>query len=475
MGQNLKRLLQECAEQFENNPAFMYLYNGRVREVSFGEFYENVQSRKAYCGYLKQKRVGLWAYNSYEWIVTVTALLLAGETVVLLDANLPDEDMFRLCSYADVELIMVDEETAESEAARQLPTVLLSEKWKGAEEKETIKEEEQDGEFICFTSGTSRSAKGVVIEEETLCGCVRAYREAVIGEKGQKFYLPLPYHHIYAFVYIYHLLHMGGIQCIGQMGRYIIPDLEAMKPQVMFVVPSMLKYLLEKDHIPESVQTVLSGGSYLRPELAEAVERKGVMLLNLYGSSEVLGAVACSTKEKGIQWLRPIGSNRFIRNEKGELGISLPFYMKEYYHKPEDTIQVLDNMRHIFWTGDAGDIDDEGFVHIRGRMRDMIVLENGEKVHAEDTDGQICGLPGVMDGAVISADGSLVAVVIPEEGVSEETLIQTVKRYNRTRQAAIRFQDFWIRFEPFPRTTTGKLRRFILEQEYRKEKGGRKK
>lgn len=475
MGQNLNRLLQECAGQFENVPAFMYLDNRTVREVHFGEFYENVQRRRAYYGRLAQKRVGVWAYNSYEWIVAVTALLLAGKTAILLDANLPDEDMLKLCEYTDVQLLMIDEETAESEAAQRMPAILLSDEGEEAGGKEKTEEEERDGAFICFTSGTSRSAKGVVITVETLCGCVRDYREVVIGEKGQRFYLPLPYHHIYAFVYIYHLLHMGGVQCIGRTGRHIIPDLAAMRPQVMFVVPSMLKYLLEKDWIPESVQTVLSGGSYLRQELAEAVERKGVELRNLYGSSEVLGAVACSAREKGLQWLRPVGSNRFIRNEDGELGIILPHHMKEYYHKPEDTAQILDNKRHIFWTGDAGDMDADGFVCIRGRVRDMIVLENGEKVHAEDTDGQLCALPGVRDGAVIGADGTLVAVVIPDDGVSEEVLMQTVKRYNRTRQTAIRFQDLWIRREPFPRTTIGKLKRFILEQEYRKEKGGQSK
>ena len=140
MGQNLNRLLQECAGQFENVPAFMYLDNRTVREVHFGEFYENVQRRRAYYGRLAQKRVGVWAYNSYEWIVAVTALLLAGKTAILLDANLPDEDMLKLCEYTDVQLLMNDEETAESEAAQRMPAILLSDEGEEAGGKEKTEE-----------------------------------------------------------------------------------------------------------------------------------------------------------------------------------------------------------------------------------------------------------------------------------------------------------------------------------------------
>ena len=474
MESKLEQLLRECEENYKTQPVFLYREEEEIRQISYARFWEDVQKRKAYYRSLPVRRIGLWAYNSYSWIVSAAAMLSAGKTVILLDANLSDEELKGLCDYADVEIVAADDEMAEE----------IGEIWLGkrkisvismAQEKDAdgncvmTEDEDAEGEFLCFTSGTSKSAKGVVIPAATLCGCVRHYEELVKGEPGQKFYLPLPYYHIYAFLYIFHILYFGGVQCIGQMGRYLQKDLELMQPEVMFCVPSILRYLLEKDYFPSWLQKVLTGGSYLRPELAAAVEKQGIELYNLYGSSEVLGAIGYSTEEKGTGWICPVKGSRFFQNESGELGVQLPYHMKEYYRKPEDTLEVLDAEHHVFWTGDAGEVDEDGLALIRGRVRDMIVLENGEKIHAEDTDEKLCALSGVKDAAVIAVDGVLTAVLVPEEGRQRADFERELKRMNRNRPSAIRIQNIWIYEEDLPRTTTGKLRRFVLEQKYAKE------
>ena len=471
MSEKLAALLSACEKKFQDHPPFAFC-GEEVRQVSFGEFLQDVNDRRSVYRRIREERVGLWAGNSYQWIVAATSLLLEQKTVVLLDANLTDEDARWLCASVDTQLVIAEEEMLEAEQELGLPMLAIGEEAQKIEAREGVPESgtsagPAEGSFICFTSGTSKSAKGVVIGVETLCGCVRDYGEVVKGENGQKFYLPLPYHHIYAFLYIFHLLYAGGTNCIGQMGRYFMRDMEMMRPQIIFTVPSMLRYMLEKDYFPQQLERILCGGSYLRPELAEQIRGKGVPLYNLYGSSEVLGAIAYSTPEKGNQWLRPVSRNRFFLNERGELGVELPYHMREYYRKPHETAEVLDRDRHVFWTGDAADMDADGYIRIRGRVRDMIVLENGEKVHAEDTDAQLCQIPGVKDGAVIGVDGQLIAVLIPLEGVSEEQLTGAVRKFNRTRPAAVRIRDIWIYGKAFPRTNTGKLRRFLLEKEYR--------
>lgn len=488
MRKKLAALLRDCEKKFQDHPAFAFCDEEEVRQVSFREFLEDVENRRAVYREIWEERIGLWAGNSYRWIVAATSLLLEGKTVVLLDANLMDEDARWLCSSTDTQMVIAEEEMLEAEQELGLPMRSIDEKevraragvddafegisadgaaFDGMACDVLTSANPAEGSFICFTSGTSKSAKGVVIDVETLCGCVRNYGEVVKGKTGQKFYLPLPYHHIYAFLYIFHLMYFGGTQCIGQMGRYFIRDMEMMRPHIIFTVPSMLRYMLEKDFFPQQLQAILCGGSYLRPEVGEQIREKGVTLYNLYGSSEVLGAIAYSTPEKGNQWLRPVSGNRFFLNERGELGVELPYHMREYYQKPDETVEVLDRENHVFWTGDAADMDGDGYVRIRGRVRDMIVLENGEKVHAEDTDTQLCQIPGVKDGAVIGVDGQLIAVLIPQDGISKEHLAGAVRKFNRTRSAAVRIRDVWIYGKTFPRTNTGKLRRFLLEKEYR--------
>ena len=477
MSKRLAALLSACEKKFQNSPAFMFCEGEEVRRISFRKFLEDVENKRAGYRKIAEGRIGLWAGNSYRWIVTATALLLEEKTVVLLDVNLTDEDACWLCASVDTQLVIAEEDMLEAEQKLGVPMCSIDREWPSIKEGENVREsciserkasnDQTEGSIICFTSGTSKSAKGVVIDVDTLCGCVRDYGEVVKGKPGQRFYLPLPYHHSYPFSYIFHLMYFGGTNCIGQSGRYFMRDMEMMQPQIMFAVPSMLRYMREKDFFPKQLQAILCGGSYLRPEVAEWIRGKGISLYNVYGSSEMLTVIAYSTLEKGEQWLRPVAKNRFLLNERGELGVELSYHMREYYQKPDETAEVLDRKNHIFWTGDAADMDADGYVRIRGRVRDMIVLENGEKVHAEDTDAQLCRIPGVKDGAVIGVDGQLIAVLIPQEGTTEEKLEEGIRKFNRMRLAAVRIKDVWIYGKAFPRTNTGKLRRFLLEKEYR--------
>lgn len=85
-------LLRDCEKNFQDHPAFAYCDEEEVRQVSFREFLEDVKNRRAVYREIREERIGLWAGNSYRWIVAATSLLLEGKTVVLLDANLTDED-----------------------------------------------------------------------------------------------------------------------------------------------------------------------------------------------------------------------------------------------------------------------------------------------------------------------------------------------------------------------------------------------
>lgn len=477
MENHLIGLLVECVERFGEKIAFRYRKENAVTDISFLEFFTDVQLGQIYFEKLSWNRVAIWGYNSYEWIVAATALLLAGKTIILLDGNLSIDQLLQLSRYTDVECMIAGEEMMDEKEVVEpcfsmisLMDAIAEARDISLKPEERLSHENWEGEFICFTSGTSRSSKGVVISAETLCGCAKNYEE-VLGEWQDQYYLPLPYHHIYAFVYLYRILCKGRTCCIGQMGRYLIQDMELMKPQALICVPSLLVYLLNKNYFPSQMSLIFTGGSYLRPELGQAVLEKGVELRNLYGASETLGAICSTGQEKGLEWLKPASGVQFMVRDDGELGAFLPYHMKEYYKKPEDTLQVLEKDKHIYWTGDNCQIDADGYVKILGRMRDMIVLENGEKIHAEDTDGDLSRLPGVKEGAVICADGNLVAVIVTESGNQEELVIRAVKEYNRQHPAAIRIHELWFRNKEFPRTTTGKLKRTILEREYRNGQG----
>lgn len=182
--------------------------------------------------------------------------------------------------------------------------------------------------------------------------------------------------------------------------------------------------------------------------------------------SETLGEISAGTKEKGYEWLKPQEGVRFVLKETGELGICLPFHLQEYYKRPDDTKAVLDPEGHLFWTGDLAEMDAEGYVKIKGRMRDTIVLENGEKIHAEDTDAELNLLDGVQEAAVLGVNGQLAAAIVKRPESSEEEVLSSLKVWNRKKNVYARIGRIWFYPKDFPRTTTGKLKRFQMEKEY---------
>lgn len=202
-------------------------------------------------------------------------------------------------------------------------------------------------------------------------------------------------------------------------------------------------------------------------EVMRQIEEKGIRLENVYGLSETLGEISMSMREKGFCWQRPQEGVRFVRSPEGEIGIYLPFHMSGYYKKPEDTAAVLDSQINLFWTGDAGEIDGDGCVRIRGRLRDTIVMENGEKIHAEDMDEQISGIEGVKEAAVIGFEGKLGVVLVYEKECDRERIENEVKRINRENATFVQIVKIWMQNKPLPRTSTGKLKRYELEKEYR--------
>ena len=234
-----------------------------------------------------------------------------GKPVLRKSYSVLQDDFFnamRAAGYTDVERLMVDEEMMdeEDEIAPYFPMISLDAMAREREaaarkkpDRESALEKTEEGSFICFTSGTSKSSRGVVLTSKSLCSVIENFENLM--EEGERVYLPLPYHHIYAFVHIYRILHYGKTLCLGRMGRNLMEDFQIMKPDILMCVPSILKYLIEQDYFPDYLKLIFTAGSYLRPELAEQAAGRQVKLYNLYGLSETMGSIAHSTPEKGSQ------------------------------------------------------------------------------------------------------------------------------------------------------------------------------
>ena len=115
MKTTLYEMLQNLRQQYQDREAFVFLDGRRERKVSYTKFLEDVKRARREYGQIRQKRLGLWADNSYSWICSAVAMLLAGKTLILLDVNLGEEELLGLSDYTDVELLMTDEDIYDSE------------------------------------------------------------------------------------------------------------------------------------------------------------------------------------------------------------------------------------------------------------------------------------------------------------------------------------------------------------------------
>jgi len=144
-------------------------------------------------------------------------------------------------------------------------------------------------------------------------------------------------------------------------------------------------------------------------------------------------------------------------SESGELLIRGPAVMKGYYRMPERTAQVLepDGWYH---TGDIGYVDGDGFVWITGRASRTIILSSGKKIAPEELEEKLLSIPGIRE-AVVSGDPSTRDVRAEVYGmVSETTIRRRIDELNALLPLYKRISVVTVRTEPFPRTSSGKIR-----------------
>lgn len=453
-------LIASFEELYQEQPCFLYYNEKNERtEVSYGDFLRDIRCRVRDFLAIKESRLVIWSYNSYLWVVNACAAFLSGKHLIMMDANLDDENIQGLSKYSDAEAVLAGEDLLEdAPEIYELPVYSMQPGTEPADPSEF-----REGDFMCFTSGTSKSAKGVVVSLKALVECIRLRCLPIHAEKGERTLMPLPLHHIYGFTETFHILKHGGIVCVSKGARYLEKNLKDYQPQLGFFVPTMVQFLISRGNFPETLHTIITGGGYCRPEYEGELAEKGIKLFNEYGLSETLGGI-CQSDSKGILWLKPSPGVEFSALETGEVVMELPFHMEGYYKKEEDTKAVLHG--DTFYSGDDGAVDEDGYVTIRGRLRDTLVLENGEKLYSEDVDRELNDFENVKEAAAFLYEGKLAAAVVLEDPKKEEAFRSAWNEWNQSKMVSHRVRDLWIRKDAIPRTTTQKIKRFQITKEY---------
>lgn len=465
MEHTLWNLLHEMVRGNEARTALRYRVAGEVIDVRYDELLREIKAAARRAAALPERRVGVWGKSTYAWIIAAYACMLAGKHVVLFDPAVGREDFARLADYTDVEAFVADEElTAEAKAIFPDKAVYGFNELQGEGSGTAEPPAAPEQDFIIFTSGTSASAKGVVIPLATLTQHLRLFRNALPGNPGESYFSPIPFFHIMGFLMVIEVLNRGGTFCVGSGARALKDDLWAYRARNITIVPSMIAFVLGSCGFPPETRKVITGGSACPKEYQEQLRASGVDLYAMYGMSEVLGLAAISDVDGELLRYRVVDGLRAELSPEGELELTLPCHFKEYYQKEAETREILRGDTVL--TGDLAELDAEGYLRILGRTGDLIVLRNGEKLHVADMEAELSALPGVREVAVFGCDGYPVLAYTPGDDFDEERFQAALNRYNRGRPLDRKLSRVWNYGAPLPRTSIGKLKRSQLFTEY---------
>lgn len=338
---------------------------------------------------------------------------------------------------------------------------------------------------LLYTGGTTGRAKGVRLSHANLWHCARAAEEAGRVTGITRTIMPLPLAHAYGLtvsVAAGHTVEPSDSILL----RWFEPDLflrlvAQHRAQRATVVPTMLQVLLGQpleDHDLSSLQVVNCGSAPLPAHLVDAFEQRvpSARVLEGYGLSESGGIAA--TNRPGARRLGTVGTalpgydirvvdedgTEVPTGEVGEVVVRSPGVMQGYWRAPEDTAAAVRD--GWLYTGDLGSMDDEGYLTIVDRKKDLII-RGGFNVHPSDVEAALAEHPAVLAAGVVGRPDDrygeevvAFAQVAPGQSVTGEDLVA----WSRERLGGYRYPREVVVVDDLPRTPVLKIDRKALRE-----------
>lgn len=479
-------------------------------------------------------RVVIMAPNSADWVVSALGVMQAGGVVVPLDIQMPGEDLAHVLADCDPAFIFTTAALRERIAALDLElraqTRLLdgdagdTDAWGALLAGETAEPAAESGDLaaIFYTSGTTGPPKGVPLTHRNLCSNVEALCTQDLADHTDRILVPLPFHHVYPFtVGILIPLSLGAaiIVPFSLVGPQIVRALQEGEATVMLGVPRLYEAVwnalddriagrgrlaasafhallrlsmaarrrlgwrlgrrlfagLHRRLAPR-LRLVVSGGAALDPDLGRRLQGLGWEVATGYGLSETSPILTLNPPDRvrlesaGIP-LPGVELAIDAREGPGEVLARGPNVFGGYWNLPEKTAKALGD-DGWFRTGDTGELDEDGYLYLRGRESAMIVLSGGENVDPERVEKTLAAADGIREAGILEHEDRLAAVVVPEAQALREVtgealrerIEEAVNEAARALPSHHRPGVVRIALDPLPRTRLGKLRRHKLEE-----------
>lgn len=331
-----------------------------------------------------------------------------------------------------------------------------------------------------FTSGTTGKSKGVMLSHRNLAENATCLDMKI--EPGTVILSVLPIHHAYCLsMDILKALSLGSVICINDSLLRVAKNIKLFEPNMILMVPLMIETLAKKLEeaawMPAALvkakvfgkqfHTVCSGGAYLNQAYIDTFKRYGITILQGYGITECSPVISTNlswnNKKGSVGKLMPNCEAKTVEDELWVRGSSV---MQGYYHMPEETAETLEDG----WlkTGDLGYVDEDGFVFLTGRKKNLIITPNGENVSPEEIENKLGENRIVQEVLVRDSEGVIEAEIFPDYEYASKKKIKDMQSelqgiidaYNKEAPLYKRIFILKIRETEFEKNTTKKIKRF---------------
>ncbi len=383
-----------------------------------------------------------------------------------------------------------------------------------------------DPEAMCaiiFTSGTTGTSKGVMLNQRNLTTAANSAGQSMQYDEDNTFISFLPPYHTYEMsIGQFAIMNLGATIKINSSLKHTIRDMASFKPNALMLVPLFVETMHKKvwDEIDKrgmrkkvnaaikasnallavgidmrkkffgkitsafggNLKSIVCGGAAVNPEIIKDFHAFGILILEGYGITECSPLVSVNRPD-GVR-LRTVGTpvdGCTVRIDVGDDGNTGEILVKGdnvmlgYYKNPEATAEVFTEDGY-FRTGDIGYMDEDGYIYITGRKKNVIILSNGKNVFPEEIEEYIYKIPEVLESVVIGRKDAagvprITAICVPDmtkyEGADNETVEADIrakiaemnKKLPTFKQVAVTE----IRWEEFEKTPSRKIKRYKVQ------------